>query len=160
MLRPPTPCRISVSHTPGLAMLAVAPFPVGIDVEAHRSVPVANITGQVLTPRERRTVLAEPDGPARTEAFLRCWTRKEAVLKAVGIGIVADLTTLESRPEVPGPTRVTTGTPAPRTDWWVTEVSVPEGWTASVAYPAGTGRPIAVRQLRVPRERHARHAPR
>lgn len=160
MLHPPASCRISVSHTPGLAMLAVAPFPVGIDTEALRSIPVANITGQVLTPHERRTVLAEPEGPARTAAFLRCWTRKEAVLKAVGIGIVADLTTLETRPEDPGPARVTAGTLAPPTDWWVTEVSVPGGWTASVAYPAVTGRPIAVRQLRVPRERQARHAPR
>ncbi|MFF1650709.1 4'-phosphopantetheinyl transferase family protein [Streptomyces sp. NPDC058240] len=128
-------------------MLAVAPFPVGVDTEAVRNIPVEDITGNVLTPRERRAVLAEPEGSARTRLFLRCWTRKEAVLKAVGIGIVADLTTLETRAWAPGPAHVTTDALATPTSWWVTEAAVPDGWAAAVALPADAGRNVTVQQL-------------
>ncbi|MGH8916793.1 MAG: 4'-phosphopantetheinyl transferase family protein, partial [Actinomycetes bacterium] len=87
IVRPAISPRISFSHTKGLGMLAVSAHPVGIDAEPVREIPVAEVAGVALTPRERGAVLAEPAGAARSRAFLRCWTRKEAVLKAAGVGI-------------------------------------------------------------------------
>jgi len=128
-------------------MLAVAPFPVGVDAEAVRDIPVADLSANVLTPREHRAVVAEPAGPARTRAFLRCWTRKEAVLKAVGIGIVTDLTGLETRSWAAGPAEVTSNALSTPTSWWVADAPVPEGWAAAVALPADASRNVTVQHL-------------
>lgn len=78
-------------------MLAVSRTPVGVDVEALRDVHVTELAGVTLTAAEQQVVLVMPE-PRRTRAFLRCWTRKEAVLKAVGVGITTSLTALETSP--------------------------------------------------------------
>ncbi|UYQ64809.1 4'-phosphopantetheinyl transferase family protein [Streptomyces peucetius] len=128
-------------------MLAVAPFLVGVDAEAVRDLPVDELTDNVLTHREHDAVLAAPEGPGRARAFLRCWTRKEAVLKAAGVGIVTDLTRLETRAWAPGPAEVTTDALSGPTTWHVADTPVPDGWTAAVAVPAGFGGDVTVRQL-------------
>lgn len=79
------------SHTPGCSVLAVAPRRVGVDAE-------------VVRPRRRLDALArrcmlddefadwsEADDPLR--AFLAHWTRVEAYLKALGVGIPGGLRT-------------------------------------------------------------------
>jgi len=60
---------------------------IGVDIEVVRPVPAAEaIAREQFTARERETWAA--DGPAeRDRAFLRCWTRKEAVTKALGTGV-------------------------------------------------------------------------
>lgn len=79
----------NLSHTDGLVALAVTRSgEVGLDVEARRPVPErAAIAGTHFSARERRR-FAEEEATGRGEAyFLRLWTRKEAVIKAVGIGL-------------------------------------------------------------------------
>ncbi|MDX2396331.1 MULTISPECIES: 4'-phosphopantetheinyl transferase superfamily protein [unclassified Streptomyces] len=145
VVRPDISLCISLSHTAGLGMLAVSPHPVGIDAEPLRDVPVTDIADVALTPRERRAVLAEPAGPARSLAFLRCWTRKEAVLKAAGVGITDELAKLETHADAPGPAEVTTLALGAPSTWWVTDAEVPTGWTATVALPADVGHQVVVR---------------
>jgi 4'-phosphopantetheinyl transferase len=147
IVEPETDWRISISHSSGLGMLAVAPHRVGVDAEAVRDVPVDELMDNVLTRKEHDAVLATAEGLGRSRAFLRCWTRKEAVLKAAGIGIVTDLTELETRAWSPGPADVTTGALTAPTTWHVTDTPVPDGWTAAVAIPSDAGRDITVRQL-------------
>ncbi|MFD0025475.1 4'-phosphopantetheinyl transferase family protein [Streptomyces sp. NPDC058382] len=125
-------------------MLAAAPFPVGVDAEAIRELPVDELARNVLTPRERESVLAAPAGLLRSRAFLRCWTRKEAVLKATGVGIVTDLSRLETRAWERGPAEMTTDVLSRPTTWRVDDAPVPDGWTAAVAVPAGFGGGISV----------------
>lgn len=58
----------------------------GIDVESVRPLAdLAELTAQ-LHPDEGRAIRALPPFE-RTAAFYRCWTRKEAVLKATGTGL-------------------------------------------------------------------------
>ena len=85
--------RFSVSHTHGRALIAVATgFDVGIDVEHDAPVPDwEGLSERVFSQPERRELAAAADKPG---AFLRGWTRKEAVLKALGVGISAPLAEL------------------------------------------------------------------
>jgi 4'-phosphopantetheinyl transferase len=82
----------NVSHSGNLALIGFAHgCEVGIDVEELREVsPLEQIARKFFHPAETSEILAAPDN-ARNLAFLRCWTGKEAVLKALGKGIVADL---------------------------------------------------------------------
>ncbi|MBM7054400.1 4'-phosphopantetheinyl transferase family protein [Streptomyces durocortorensis] len=125
----------------------MAPFPVGVDAEAVRDLPVATLADDVLTGPEQESVRAASEGTGRARAFLRCWTRKEAVLKAVGIGIVTDLTALETRAWAPGPAEVAVTAPAPRTLWHVADIVVPDGWTAALAVPASAHRGFTACQV-------------
>ncbi len=127
-------------------MLAVSGLPVGIDVERERDRCSAELVDKVLGPRERAIVLAAPE-PVRTREFLRCWTRKEAVLKAVGIGIVTVLSELETHAGVPGPVEVTADALGSVSAWQVRDVEVPGGWTASIALPAGADGDVTVRPV-------------
>ncbi|MFE9405244.1 4'-phosphopantetheinyl transferase family protein [Streptomyces sp. NPDC006530] len=138
VLRPDTPLWISISHTGGCGMLAVARVPVGVDVEFVRDFPVEELAPSTLTESERQIVLGAEGGGARTRAFLRCWTRKEAVLKAVGVGITTDLRTVETRPESSRPVTVATGVPGTPASWTVTDLDMPGTWAAALSVPAQT----------------------
>lgn len=80
--------RFSLSHSEDLAVIAVdREAEVGVDVEMLRDVDPA-LAEQVCTATERRQIEADPAHRAR--AFLTCWTRKEACLKALGWGLNAE----------------------------------------------------------------------
>ena len=64
----------SASHTQGAAGAAVAPFPVGFDLERARTLR-SELAQRFLSPAEPRV---EP---------LVAWTAKEAVLKKLGLGM-------------------------------------------------------------------------
>ncbi|MFJ8309467.1 MULTISPECIES: 4'-phosphopantetheinyl transferase family protein [unclassified Streptomyces] len=138
VLHPASPLWISISHTDGCGMLAVARVPVGVDVEVVREFPIDELAPTALTESERRVVLGTAEGDPRTRAFLRCWTRKEAVLKAVGVGITTDLSAVETRPELSGPAVVAAGVPGTPASWTVTDLAVPGTWAAAISVPADT----------------------
>jgi len=78
----------SVSHCGPVAAIAISTAPLGVDVERVRHVAdVESMAAQVFSADEQRA-LAEAADPSA--AFLRGWTRKEAVLKARGTGFSAD----------------------------------------------------------------------
>jgi 4'-phosphopantetheinyl transferase len=89
-----------------------------------------------LSEHEQAYLAALPD-PGRLEAFFRCWTRKEAVVKACGVGLAAKLTGIDSHPERSGSLEVhhTSGS-CPGT-WRVDDLPSGPGWAAAVAQPAG-----------------------
>ena len=85
----------SISHSGGLALIAVARGRrVGADVERVRPrTDVLAIARGSLSARERQTIESLETDAARREAFFRCWTRKEAYLKALGVGLAGGLDT-------------------------------------------------------------------
>jgi 4'-phosphopantetheinyl transferase len=111
----------SVSHAGGLAVIAVSNRPVGVDVEDAMAgeQPLA----PALTQRERATCRSYAD-------FARLWTRKEAVLKAVGKGLALH----PGRIEVLGSTLVALpeelGRPADYTLW---NLPLPAPYVGSLA---------------------------
>ncbi|MFF4169612.1 4'-phosphopantetheinyl transferase family protein [Streptomyces sp. NPDC001744] len=76
----------SLSHSGDRALVAVAPVPVGVDVEAVPADAAVRDVASVLHPRERAELDALP-AAARPAALARCWSRKEAALKATGTGL-------------------------------------------------------------------------
>jgi 4'-phosphopantetheinyl transferase len=101
----------SLSHAEGLAALAVScGGSVGIDLEALRTFDDAGrLARRFLSPAEHETV-ARTNAGDRDRVFLQTWTRKEAVLKALGLGLTWDT----RRPQVgagPATTRVEAGLP-------------------------------------------------
>jgi 4'-phosphopantetheinyl transferase len=86
----------SVSHCDDVALIALSPVEIGVDIEALRPVPEADaIAEQVFSPREKDAyaVLAAHD---KLLAFLHCWTRKEALVKALGEGLALSLERLDA----------------------------------------------------------------
>jgi len=84
--------RFNVSFSGDTALCAVAvDTEVGVDVERVRSdVEVEKIATSFFAGGERRVLRGLPPEP-RVRAFFRCWTRKEAYVKALGLGLSVPL---------------------------------------------------------------------
>ncbi|MFD3875200.1 4'-phosphopantetheinyl transferase family protein [Streptomyces sp. NPDC058623] len=138
---PGTDLWISISHTRGCGLLAVADHPVGVDVEHQRRTRSADVAPKAMTPAENAYLRAIPEPEARNGAFLRCWTRKEATLKAVGIGIITDLSSLETLPADPGPVVIRTTVPGAPTRWETSDLPLPTPYVGSVAHASPSASP-------------------
>jgi len=81
------PLHFNVSHSQQLAVFAVSrDFAVGIDLEEDRgSLDYAGLAERICNPEELATFQELPQAEQRA-AFFRCWTRKEAFVKAIGKG--------------------------------------------------------------------------
>ena len=60
--------------------------PIGVDIEFTRTIDVAGFASKILSAEERQALLALDD-EARLHALLATWTAKEAVIKALGMGL-------------------------------------------------------------------------
>jgi 4'-phosphopantetheinyl transferase len=82
------PLRFNVSHSSNLALIAVCwGRELGVDLELVRPITEAErIVASFFTPAEATEFAAIPP-EIKVRAFLRGWTRKEAFLKGLGIGI-------------------------------------------------------------------------
>jgi 4'-phosphopantetheinyl transferase len=120
----------SVSHSEGLALLALAASgPIGIDLEKSRAVgEMDGIAERYFARQDREIYLAAPESE-RQAIFFRLWTHREAVLKAIGIGI-------------PGLEEV-----IDESKWLVSDVKVEAGYFAAVAYEKTRKMEVVARQL-------------
>ncbi|WP_144121959.1 4'-phosphopantetheinyl transferase family protein [Catellatospora sichuanensis] len=76
---------LAVSHTPNLAAVAVTALgPVGVDVEPIRPLPASELARRWFSGSEADWVARHPAD------FLLLWTLKEAVGKALGVGLRGD----------------------------------------------------------------------
>lgn len=88
--------RFNASNSGGVTLVAVTRGrEVGVDVEELRPVPEAlAIAQRMLGPGERAALQALPADQLE-EAFLTCWTRKEAFIKGIGAGLWTGLDAFE-----------------------------------------------------------------
>lgn len=95
----------NLSHSGGWALIGLCPATeIGVDIEVPREMgDLMGLARANFTPAEQAALLDEPEH-ARLQAFLRCWTRKEACIKAIGSGLSVEPACFEAGIE-----------PAPRT---------------------------------------------
>ena len=93
------PVEFSLSHTQGLALVAVSTAEVGVDAEVTGQAQVAEgLIARCLTAVEQAAVQDDvAAGNDTTTAFLRYWTAKESYLKGLGIGLAEPLENVEVR---------------------------------------------------------------
>lgn len=122
----------SLSHAGGLVLVAVTRgVPVGVDVErSERGNPPLD---RALTATERAVLERLPAG-ARGPAFIRYWTRKEALLKATGDGLsVAPGRLAVSAPDEP-PRLLAWDADRPPEGAFLADLRPDDGYVATVAF--------------------------
>lgn len=84
----PSGIQFNVSHSGGVALYAFArQIELGVDVECiGRDIEAESIARRFFSDSEQQQLLTLP-AAKRVEAFFRCWTRKEAYIKATGDGL-------------------------------------------------------------------------
>ena len=123
---------LSLSHSGSVVALALSRSgPVGIDVEQVDGVRFEGFGQVALHPRDLGAVA---DATCDATSAARSWVRKEAALKALGVGLRVDPTTFVT-PRAGVLTEVVPGMPC----LTVMDVDAPAGWMAAVALSSGPG---------------------
>jgi len=93
LLSPRTGLDVSLSHTRGMAAVAIASGrDVGVDVESFlKPRDALKVAERFFAPEEAAIVRAQSDPESQSEVFFAIWTLKEAVLKADGRGLAGGL---------------------------------------------------------------------
>ncbi|WFE65082.1 4'-phosphopantetheinyl transferase superfamily protein [Micromonospora sp. WMMD714] len=132
---------VSVSHSAARVVVAIARDTVcGVDIE-RVALRGDRIPVSALSPAERRVLDGLPE-QRRLAGFIRYWTRKEAVLKATGDGLVlspADLTV--SAPDAPASLLSWANRPPPHVEVHLSDLAVGDGYRGALAT---LGRPLTV----------------
>jgi 4'-phosphopantetheinyl transferase len=125
--------QFNVSHSHGLALYAIASGrEIGIDVEWIRQTPdLMKIAGRFFSPREVRELEAAPP-ESQLRAFFRCWTRKEAYIKAKGLGLSIPLKDFSVSSADGGPSAVV----ASESGWHVWNADPAPGYLGALAVEA------------------------
>jgi 4'-phosphopantetheinyl transferase len=121
--------QFNVSHSHDMAMIAISESTeVGCDIERiDPSFAGEQIPERFFSPSEVASLRALPLAD-QCEAFFRCWTRKEAYIKACGMGVSLGLDTFDVTLAPDQPAALLRGA-----DGWTLEaVNAPYGYAAAV----------------------------
>ena len=131
-----TPLYFNLSHSEGLGLCAVTTLAiVGVDVEfLERRVSQGGIAARFFSRRECAALDVLPES-AKHEAFLRCWTRKEAFIKALGEGLSHPLDTFDVSlaPGAPAAVLETRPDKAEAAQWFMGHLEPAHGYIGAVA---------------------------
>jgi 4'-phosphopantetheinyl transferase len=107
---------------------------VGVDVEEVRPfAEVENLPRRIFSARELEALRGLRD---QQTAFFNAWTRKEAVVKATGLGFSMNVQEVEVTFAPAEEVRLLRWSGNPRAeDWTLSAVEVPTGYAAAVAVP-------------------------
>lgn len=135
-----SPLHFNVSHSGGQGVIAFSGIgEVGVDVEAlQRDVEALEIAQANFTGSEAAMVAAAKTPQERTSIFLRLWTRKEAVLKAAGCGLLGGLKTFDVSHGPLNRVRFDHATgSSTECCWRVQDLEEIDGFAGALAAPAG-----------------------
>lgn len=128
--------QFNLSHSGDLALIAITRGRrIGADVEKARTGISADIIGGHYFSQAEMAELQALPLEQREAAFFLCWTRKEAYIKAQGMGLSLPLESFDVSltPNQPAVLRATRPDPAEATRWTLLSLSVGSGYEAAVA---------------------------
>jgi 4'-phosphopantetheinyl transferase len=134
-----SPFQFNVSHSEEMAVYAFArEIPLGVDVEHVRPLDdLEAIAQRFFSPGEWSVVEAmRPE--ERMGAFFRCWTRKEAYIKATGDGLSYPLDKFDVSVNGPAKMLRIEGNAAEASRWSMHDIALPGGYFGALAF-RGTG---------------------
>lgn len=139
----------NLSHSGGLLVVAVAVgLEVGIDIEKIASgKPLREMAKLVFSRQEQDELFRLPTRRMQTEAFHRCWVRKEACLKACGTGFSLPGTSFS----IPACDTATFNGSVVynHSAWQVLDIDVPHDYCAALAVAVGSPTPAPLKLVRV-----------
>jgi 4'-phosphopantetheinyl transferase len=131
-----SPLQFSVSHSAGrIALAFTRDARVGIDIERMRATAECDaIAARFFAPAEQAALASLP-AAERVAAFFACWTRKEALLKAIGLGISRGLNRVEVSCQPGEPARILRSESAEIVPaaWTMIDLAMPAPYRAALA---------------------------
>jgi 4'-phosphopantetheinyl transferase len=108
---------------------------IGVDLEQIRPMPDALALAQRFFAKDEEAWLRQAPEDERDAAFFRCWTCKEAVVKAMGDGLTAPLQSFAAAhwTTPPAVQWMDSNTPTASDHWTLHLPVAPEGWLVAVA---------------------------
>jgi len=128
----------NVSHSGEIAIYAIGQTEVGIDIEQIRPLAdMMNIARRFFSAAEADE-LAGLSGDSRIRAFYSCWARKEAYIKALGVGLSASLQSFRVSliPDQPARLLEIGGSSGLETEWLISDLAVDDNYAAALAVRA------------------------
>jgi 4'-phosphopantetheinyl transferase len=126
----------NVSHSDGMAIICFAlGTRLGVDIERVRlDFEHQHIAERFFSENEREQLRSLPAGEI-PYAFFRCWTRKEAFIKALGEGLSHPLHRFDVELRGTAPARLLSTRPdaAEASRWNLFDIPVPSGYLAALA---------------------------
>lgn len=128
-----TKIKFNLSHAHNLALFAFTlKHEVGVDIElVRRNFPIGEISKRFFHADENQALLALP-AKQRVAAFFNCWVKKEALIKAIGLGLFyaldkfnVDFSANQSKVQIE--------TLAKKSLWAVRKLPVPPNYLAALA---------------------------
>ena len=124
----------NLTHTTGLALIAVGRRRVGIDVEGLRDVPGMDGLVERFFSTAERDMFRQLPADRRAAAFFRGWTCKEAVIKAAGATVQClDMFDVELDPARPPAVLAVRDAALQAAGWAVAHWEPNPGYAAAVA---------------------------
>ena len=132
----PQQLRFNISHSSGLAVIAVASVrAIGVDVEKIRpDVEYLELAERFFSTNEYKALSALPSNQL-ARAFFACWTRKEAFIKACGDGLSFPLSefSVSIDPDAPATLQEVRTDPRAATRWSLLSLEPQEGFIGALA---------------------------
>jgi 4'-phosphopantetheinyl transferase len=122
----------NLSHCEDRVVVAIARQPVGVDLERIRNIPEALPIAQHLFAISETRALRACPAELQSEAFLRCWTRKEAYVKGRGEGLSTPLVSFEVTLDSASPELTLLDEPGVK-KWRLHDLEAGSGWTGALA---------------------------
>lgn len=131
----------NVSHSGDYSLLAFSRVPVGVDIQQTSSLSFADLAPQVFSEPDYLTFKSLTADDQRA-AFFNAWTRKEAMIKAIGRGVSIPLTSFDVSflPTEPARLRCMRSQDFGPVHWSILALEVGDGYSAALAVAGAPGR--------------------